>query len=160
MPIPLLIKDNIPKPFINQTNNTCFNDASFSQMEYTNPGINKWVGGDYILNYMSLQKNIDFSGNTFKNNCQNIKLNSIRYLPSNFQVQNTSNEYIKLSDNNIKLMSGCEFSSNTNPLTGEGCLEGMQNIENENMGAFEKGYLLAFTVLVVGLLYKANYRLN
>ena len=60
-------------------------------------------------------------------------------------------------------MSGCEFNDYRNPVSGAYCLETMQNIDDYDrvivMSNFEKGYLIAFTVLVVGILYKANNRL-
>lgn len=151
----LLIKENIPQPSISQTNNTCYNDVSFSQIEYLNPGIDKWVGENYIIDYMKLQNNINLDNTTISNNCKTIDLDTLKYLPSN-----TVSGKIKLSEDNINIMSGCEFNNDINTITGKYCLETMQNVNEDiyvtEMTNFEKGYLLAFTILVVGLLYKAN----
>jgi hypothetical protein len=178
MPYTLLIKENIPKPLINQTNNACHNDDSFTQMEYTNTGLDRWASSNYIMDYIGLQNNIDLGTNTLNNNCQNIKVNSLKKLPPEFNTQNMQSANIKLSDDNIKLMSGCEFSNNMNPITGKPCFEAMQNLStpqdlnekgnldyspynyNTKMDFTEKGYLIAFTILTVGLLYKANYKIN
>jgi len=159
MSTPLLIKANIPQPLINQTNNTCYNDVSFTQLEYLNPGLDRWASVNYIMDYMGLQQNIDLGANTLKNNCQNINIHSLKTLPPR---QNIGQGYIKLSDDNIKLMSGCEFTSNIKPITKKPCLEAMQNIEDQTiqMSYFEKGYLIAFTLLTVGLLYKATNRIK
>jgi hypothetical protein len=163
MPTPLLIKENIPQPLINQTNNSCLNDASFTQMEYNNPGIDRLASTNYLIDYMKLQKNIDLGTNTINNNCHTININSLKRLPSTISTQNITSANIKLSDDNIRLMSGCDFSTNINPITGTPCFEAMQNLEddtNYKMTFNEKGYLIAFTILTVGLLYKANYKLR
>ena len=83
------------------------------------------------------------------------------YTISNNLPENITTGQIKLSEDNIKLMSGCEFNSNINILTGQPCLETMQNVNEDvyYMSNFEKGYLFAFTLLTVGLLYKANNKL-
>jgi hypothetical protein len=158
----LLIKENIPSAFINQTNNTCYGDISYSQSDYGNPGIEKWVGVNYINDYMSLQNNIDLGSNTLLNRCKTINVNSLKNIPDNI-----SKNEIKLSEDNIKLMSGCEFNNNVNILTGQPCLETMQNYnvmsdmgDIKLMSNFEKGYLIAFTLLFVGLLYEANNKLT
>ena len=159
----LLIHENIPQPSILQTNNRCHDDSSFNQMVYVNPGIDKWVGVNYIIDYMKLQNNIELNDNTLNNVCQTVNLDTIKYLP-----ENTVTRGIKLSNDNINIMSGCEFNNDKNTFTGNHCLETMKNINediNENinikeMTNFEKGYLFAFTILVVGLLYKANYKIN
>ncbi len=160
MPTPLLIKENIPQPTLIQTNNACYNDASFTQIEYANTGINRWPGMNYIIDYMKLQKNIDLGENTLKNECTDISTNLLK-------TNSTPSPYIKLSNDNLNLMSACEFTPNNkfisiNPLTKSQCLETMKNLDEPelNMSTLEKGYLLAFTVLVVGLLYKANYKLQ
>jgi hypothetical protein len=156
----LLIRENIPRPLLSQTNNTCLNDSPATQMKYTNTGINHWVGSNYINSYMELQKNIDVGENTIKNECMNIDVSTLTEPPPNMTIGQ-----IKLSTDNINLMSSCDFKSNKHPITGQPCLETMQNIGDKytiepNMDAFEKGYLIAFSILVVGLLFKANYKLS
>lgn len=158
----LLIKENIPQPLINRTYNECYSDNSFNQIsniqyEYINTGINKWVGPNYINEYMKLQSNIDLGEKTKQNNCNVIQKSNLKNLP-----QNITSETILLSTDNINLMSSCEFTNNRNPLSGAYCLETMQNLNESNtihISNFEKGYLFAFTILVVGVLYKANQKL-
>lgn len=153
----LLIKENISQPTIIQTNNACFNDISYSQMEYVNTGVNKWVGINYIHDFIKLQTNVGLEEKTIENKCKLIQTQSLTNLPTRFD------ESIKLSEDNINIMSGCEFNDYRNPVSGAYCLETMQNIDDYDrvivMSNFEKGYLIAFTVLVVGILYKANNRL-
>ena len=106
---------------------------------------------------MKLQKYIDLGEKTTQNKCSEIKISELKNTPTEY---NNINKIIKLSEDNIKLMSPCEFNNNINPITMEPCLESMSNISDREMSNFEKGYLLAFTILAVGLLYKANYKLS
>jgi hypothetical protein len=163
MATPLLIKENIAQPFFNQTNNTCYNDISYSQMEYTNTGVNKWTGSNYILDYMKLQKNIDLGSQTIKNECTDIDITTLKNIPAD--LKNSGSANIKLSNDNIRLMSPCDFTTNINPVTRTQCLETMANINeptysSTKMTNFEKGYLAAFTILIVGILYKANHKMT
>jgi len=153
----LLIKNNIPSSYFDNTPNTCTNDISFTQMEYNNPGINKWVGSIYINDYMKLATRtnlgMDTSYNVY-NNC--MSTDKISNLPSN------SPSMLKLSQNNINLLSPCEFKDNINPQSNLPCLETMQNLNetNQTMSFSDKGYLISFSLIIVGLLFKANYRLT
>ena len=69
-------------------------------------------------------------------------------------------ENIHISNDNGTLLSPCDFKDNSNFFNNTQCIETMTNLgEPEDMTNFEKGYLIAFTILVVGLLFKANTRL-
>jgi hypothetical protein len=145
----------MPKAYINTTNNLC-SDLS-PQYEYINTGINSWYSPSKVSNYISLGTNIDLSLNTLNNNCNNILL-------SDLNTTNNLNNSIKLSQDNTNLMSGCDFNSGINSFTGNSCTENMEDVEGITLepssSIMEKGYLICFSILIIGILFKASIKLD
>lgn len=121
-----------------------------------NTAIDKYYNPEYLMDLTQGLNNVDLK--TPIETCTRIKkpfINDIQKIKSK-----NPDEYY-LSDDNIYLMDPCDFYDGINPLTNKVCTNNViESMQNFKMTRSDKGYLMAFTLLIVGILFNANYKIT
>jgi hypothetical protein len=148
-------------------NTVCSNKKKMSS--YLNSNVNRFYNTQDAQSILSKMFAINLTSKK-THSCVTTTPRARVHTNSNVPATNTTYKYnagvnVNLSQDNVRIMDACDFSTGVNPIDGKRCIETMENmeyapLEHLKMTNGDKAYLATTSIVLVGVLFLASLRLK